>query len=173
MNYNAIDGSMFYGIKIGEDGAIARYSIRYGSPTQFWYTNDAGEIYLTWNLYSASGWNKCRIYSSADDHIFMDDTEVLQDFTISISIQDVYANARLKTAEAEFTEAMLNLSDYGLYFDAVTYTQLQLDIDYLDKNFLSIINEYGLSLNMTDNYNNLISLFPFMVDSTIIEEISD
>jgi len=173
MNYNAIDGSMFYGIKIGGDGSITRHSIRYGSPTQFWYTNDAGEIYLTWNLYSASGWNKCRIYSGADDHIFIDDTEVMQDFTISISIQDVYANARLTTTEALFAESMMNLSDYGLYFDAVTYTQLQLDIDYIDQNFLSIINEYGLSLNMSDNYNNLISLFPFTADSTIIEEISD
>ncbi len=173
MNYNAIDGSIFYCIKIGEDESIIRHSIRYGSPTQFWYTNDEGEVYLTWNLYSASGWNKCRIYSSADDHIFMDDTEVLQDFTISISIQDVYANARFTTTEALFTESMMNLSDYGLYFAAVTYTQLQLDIDYIDQNFLSIINEYGLSLNMSDNYNNLISLFPFTSDSTVIEEISD
>lgn len=173
MNYNATDGSMFYSIKISEDETITRYSIRYGFPTQFWYTNDTGEIYLTWNLYSASGWNKCRIYSIADDHIFLDDMEVLQDFTISISIQDIYANARLTTTESEFTESMMNLSNYGLYFDTVTYTQLQLDIDYIDQNFLSIINEYGLTLNMTDNYDSLINLFPFMVDSTIIEEISD
>lgn len=173
MNYIAIDGSSSFGVKIDEGGDIIRYSMRYGSPTQFWYTFDNGEIYLTWNLYLAQGWNRCWIYSAADDHIFMDDTEVLEDFSIGISIQDAYANARLTTTTEEFTESMMNLTEYGLYFDAVTYSQLQADIDYMDQNFLLIMGEYGLSLNMEDNYDYLLNLFPFVADDTIIQEIAN
>lgn len=173
MNYSAIDGSSSFGIKISDGGDIIRYSMRYGFPMQFWYMSENGEVYLTWSLYLAQGWDKCWIYSGADDQIFMDDTEVLEDFTISISIQDMFANARLTTKPDEFSESMMNLSDYGLYFDAVTYTQLQTDIDYMNQNYLLIMGDYGLSLNMEDNYDYLINLFPFMVDEMVIQEIDN
>ena len=171
MGYNNVDGSKFIGINIDENGNIIHHSIRYGSLTDFWYMNDDGTIYLTWNLYLVEGWNKCFINDSGDDRIYMDEQEVLQDFTISINIQDVYANARLTTNEETFTESLMNLSDYGLVFDEITFLQLNADIDYIDQNFLLILAENGLSLNMKDNYDNLLVMFPFLSNETIIQEI--
>jgi hypothetical protein len=171
MGYNNVDGSKFIGINIDESGNIIRHSIRYGSLTDFWYINDDGIIHLTWNLYLVSGWNKCFINDSGDDRIYMDEQEVLEDFTISINIQDIYANARLTTNEEAFTETLMNLYDYGLVFNEITFAQLNADIDYIDENFLLIMAENGLSLNMTDNYDNLLVMFPFLADETIIQEI--
>jgi hypothetical protein len=159
------------GIKIDGSGNIIRQSIRYGTLTDFWYTNDEGVIYLTWNLYLVDGWNKCFINDAGDDRIYTDEQEVLQDFSISINIQDVYANARLTTNEEAFTETLMNLSDYGLSYSHITYTQLNSDIDFLNQNFLSIMSEYNVSLNMTDNYDTLLELFPFTADESIIQEI--
>ena len=103
MGYDYGDGSKSMGIKIDESGNIIRHSIRYGSLTDFWYTNDEGVIYITWNLYLVEGWNKCFINDAGDDRIYNDEQEVLQDFSINISIQDVYANARLTTNEEPFS----------------------------------------------------------------------
>jgi hypothetical protein len=171
MGYNYADGSKSMGIKIDGSGNIIRQSIRYGTLTDFWYTNDEGVIYLTWNLYLVDGWNKCFINDAGDDRIYTDEQEVLQDFSISINIQDVYANARLTTNEEAFTETLMNLSDYGLSYSHITYTQLNSDIDFLNQNFLSIMSEYNVSLNMTDNYDTLLELFPFTADESIIQEI--
>jgi hypothetical protein len=101
----------------------------------------------------------------------MDEQEVLEDFTISINIQDIYANARLTTNEEAFTETLMNLYDYGLVFNEITFAQLNADIDYINENFMLIMAENGLSLNMTDNYDNLLVMFPFLADETIIQEI--
>ncbi len=171
MGYDYGDGSKSMGIKIDENGNIIRHSIRYGTLTDFWYTNDEGLIYLTWNLYLVEGWNKCFINDAGEDRIYQDEQEVLQDFSIDINIQDVYAIARLTTNEEAFTESLMNLSDYGLSYSHITYTQLNSDINFLNQNFLSIMSENNLTLNMTENYDTLLELFPFTADDSVIQPI--
>jgi len=171
MGYDYGDGSKSMGIKIDENGNIIRHSIRYGTLTDFWYTNDEGLIYLTWNLYLVEGWNKCFINDAGEDRIYQDEQEVLQDFSIDINIQDVYAIARLTTNEEAFTESLMNLSDYGLSYSHITYTQLNSDINFLNQNFLSIMSENNLTLNMTENYDTLLELFPFTADDSVTQSV--
>ena len=171
MGYDYGDGSKSMGIKINENGNIIRHSIRYGTLTDFWYTNDEGLIYLTWNLYLVEGWNKCFINDAGEDRIYQDEQEVLQDFSIDINIQDVYAIARLTTNEEAFTESLMNLSDYGLSYSHITYTQLNSDINFLNQNFLSIMSENNLTLNMTENYDTLLELFPFTADDSVTQSV--
>ncbi len=172
LNYGAGDGSYSFGIGFDEYGVISRYSMRYGSfPQIFWYVKDNDQIYLTWNLYLTQGWNRCRVYSSGYDYVFIDDTLLLQDFNISISVEDKYANARLTVSETEFTKTLMDLTDYGLLFDEITFDELNADIDYIEQNFISIIEIYGLSLDMEANYGFLYDIFPYTANESIVQRI--
>jgi len=172
MGYNASDGSIFYGIEIDDAGNINRYSMRYGGfPQNFWYVKENEQISLMWNLYLAEGWNKCWIDSSGYDYIFLNDTRLLEDFNISISIADRYANARIIVPDSAFTENVMNMTDYGLMFDAVTFAELNADIEYIEQNYQSIIEMYGLSIDMEDNYEILYDVLPFTANESIVEDI--
>ncbi len=172
MNYGTGDGSIYYSIQLGEEGGITRYSIRYGfHPVSFTYTHDAAEIHLFWNLHLAQGWNRCRLFRNQDDQIFQNEIEKLQDFSVWISIEDRYASARLSIPEALFTSSLMDLSDYGLFFDAVTFDELQSNLDYIDQNYLAILAQYELSLNMSANYDYVVSMLPFSADEAILEEL--
>ncbi|MBI9009951.1 MAG: hypothetical protein JEZ05_07960 [Tenericutes bacterium] len=177
MNYSnhSNDGNASFSIELDNKGAITRYNLQYryiNYSQSFWYTLEDGNIHLMWNLYLTEGWNKCRVYNNYDNKIYLDETELLEDFTISISIQDRYANARLTILESEFSESLMDLSDYGLLFNDVTYLELQSDIDYIDEFYISIIEDYGLSLNMENCYNTLFETIPYNVDSTVVQSIS-
>jgi hypothetical protein len=172
MVFDADDGSARYSIRLGEEGNITRYNIFFGSQNaSFTYTHDAEEIHLYWNLHLVQGWNRCRLFRNRDDQIFQDDTEKLLGFSISISIEDQYASARLSVPEALFTSSLMDLSDYGLFFDAVTFDELQSNLDYIDQNFLAVLARYELSLSMSANYDYVVSLLPFLADEAILEEL--
>lgn len=169
MNYGPTDGSIYYSSHRTEVGDITRYSIRYSNPTSFWYIHDGSEIHLYWNLFLVQGWNKCRLNSISDDQIYQDDIERLLDFSIMISIEDKFANARRTIAESQFTSSMMDLSDYGMFFDAVTFETLQSDIDFIDQNYLAILNQYHLSGNLSANYDYVVGMIPFRVDEDLLE----
>ena len=65
----------------------------------------------------------------------------------------------------------MNLSDYGLSYSHITYTQLNSDINFLNQNFLSIMSENNLTLNMTENYDTLLELFPFTADDSVTQSV--
>lgn len=169
MNYGPTEGSINYSIHLSDEGEITRYSIRYGQPTSFWYIQDDSEIHLYWNLFLVQGWNKCRLNSISDDQIFQDDIEKLLDFSIMISIEDKFANARRSIAESQFKSSMMDLSDFGMFFDAVTYETLQSDIDFIDQNHQAILTQYHLSMDLTANYDYVVGMLPFRVDEDFIE----
>jgi hypothetical protein len=172
MNFDADDGSAKYSIRLGEEGNITRYNILFGFQTaSFTYSHDAEEIHLYWNLHLVQGWNRCRLFSYHDDQIFQNEIEKLQDFSVSISIEERFAGARLTIPEALFTSSLMDLSDYGLFFDAVTFDELQSNLDYIDQNYLAILAQYELSLNMSANYDYVVSMLPFSADEAILEEL--
>lgn len=166
------DGEASYSIVIDDQDNISRYNLQYRESIQdFWYTKDGENIHLFWNLFLVDGWNKCRVYNNNDDKIYKDDAELLEDFEINIDTKSGFANARITVIESAFTESFMNLSDFGLFFDFVTYSQLQMDIDYIDTNFISIIEGYGLTTDMGNNYNVLYDTIPFVPDDSIIQII--
>lgn len=175
ISYFRVDGSKNYFITVNSDDVIDRYSMRYGFPQSFWYTEFDDEVYLTWNLYETDGWNKCRIMNSGGDQIFLDDVRLLEDFTINFIIADTeyykHANARITIPSTEFTETVMDLSDYGLEFNVVTYQELQSDINYISQNYGLILEDYGLTADLEDSYVALFDLYPFQSDATRIEDI--
>ena len=172
---HSFDGKASYGIEIDDQDNISRYGLQYNEESyqDFSYTKDGEEIYLFWNLFLVDGWNKCRVYGNDNDKIYKDNTELLEDFEVKINTNDRYANARITITESEFIESLINLSDFDLSFDFVTYSQLQTDIDYIDTNYITIMEEYGLTTDMSDNYNVLYEIIPFVSDESIIQTIEN
>lgn len=176
-NYLDVATKKSYSIFFDQTNQLAFNSISYGTyhpkltftHNQFSFT---GGIILKWNLLDIDGWNNIIVNGNDYDEIYVDDTRYLSDFLIEAFVDDyIDANVYVTINEDQLTEGLISLSDYGLSFDAVTYTELMQDRTFLVDHYQEILINQGFSENMTSNYEILYDLFPFFSDPQIVRQL--
>ena len=69
------------------------------------------------------------------------------------------------------TQDIVDLSRYGLSFDFITLDEVNEDLEFLQNNHVSILEEYGFDEDMSKNKQKLLDLIPYFADETIVAEL--
>jgi len=162
----------------GLDDAMTSLSLSFGyRQTVFsfteWFTSEPHQARLGWNLYRVSGWDQAVLYTSESDRILAEGVWVLEDAWIKIDLDpaDPIAMAYLMLPVADIDEAVVDLSAYGLGFDAISSETLMWNVMDGPTALLNAKNRHGLSFDDATDQATLLALFPFDVDEAFIESL--
>lgn len=143
----------------------------------FSWVNEVENSYydLSWNLMEVDGWTTLHAETNewfTDYKVFINDQEVSDLFRISAYVDEyTYLNAGLRVDKDEMSENIINLSIYDLYYDQISYEELIADIDYLNENYLTILNNQGFEIDHIKNTDYLLDMLSFKADQDIIDEL--
>jgi hypothetical protein len=174
-NYTDSEQEIFYSVTFDAIGEIQNNFLSYGihNPT-FRYSQATynESVRLTWNLLDVDGWNKALVNENDYDKIYLDDTELLTGFLTDFSVQEhITAMTSITISEEEFSQQLINLSDYGLSYDEISYQQLITDRSYLANHYIDILEARGFVEDMSENKVRLLAMFPFVGDEDIINDL--
>jgi len=177
-NYTDSENNVFHSLSLYENGDIRGIYVVYGyhNPQfKFFYfpTNPWENVQMTWNLFDVAGWDRVVLNEYGHDQIFNGETEVLQDFStlfevypeLSTAITYIFMN------KESVTQDIVDLSRYGLSFDFITLDEVNEDLEFLQNNHVSILEEYGFAEDMSKNKQKLLDLIPYFADETIVAEL--
>lgn len=176
-NYKDTTNDQFYSIFFNPMHELMQSFICYGTYnpklSYSYYPENPQMIgIIKWNLLYVDGWDQVLVNMHDNDQIFIGDDEVLSDFNTEVSV-DNYTDAEtyLMIYDDSLTETIINLSDYGLFFDEVSLSQLLIDRSFLVNNYEDILVDHGFSIDMTTNGEILLDLIPFWGDERIIKSL--
>ena len=176
-NYTDISNNKSYSIFMNQEHQLIQNHISYGryhpslSFSQEMFRISQG-ISLKWNLLDITGWDEIIVNAYDYDEIYNEGLRLLTDFKIEAFVdENTDAMAYIYVSEDQLTENLINLSDYGLSFNAVTLNELNQDRVFLYNHYLQILHDFGFSENMEDNSDILNDLFPFFADSQMIKQL--
>lgn len=125
--------------------------------------------YLSWNLMEVDGWSSIQ---TQPDKLFINNQEASSDLHITATVGEyTYLLAELTLQEDAMLENILDLSAYDLYYDQISYEELSRDIEYLNENYLELLNDQGFENDPTKDIDYLLDMLPFHADQDIIDEL--
>lgn len=176
-NYTDTENEKFYSITFDATGELEQNFMSYGihNPTLRYSQGSyipENNIRLTWNLLDVDGWNQVVVDENGYDEVYLDEVELLTDFMTDISIQDyTTAMTSISISEEELTQDVLNLSNYGLLYDTVSYNQFMIDRTYLANHYIDILESHYFDEDMSENRVKLLGMFPFVGDDEIVSDL--
>lgn len=182
VGYYDQSASMFSMIRINDDNEIMQNIIEYTMPTSnLIYSEgaafatipsaDINDISIQWNLKEVSGWDRIDL-AITKNTLIKDDDPIISDLQLNVmkdGSKVAYLTAILE--KEALTTDVLDLSKYGLLFDAVSLEKLIVDRTYLEGNYTDVLDEYGFSSNFDTHYNALVEMLPFEPDLTVAQDI--
>jgi hypothetical protein len=173
INFHDPSKSFTSSILLNEDLDITQSSIYYEEPLsnlKYMYSNKQTAT-LTWDLLEVEGWNKIEL-GDFGSKVYIDDTEILDDFAINIFIGQMYQIINtIDLSENELTQSDLDLSQEGLLFSAISLEKLLQDRMYFEDNYMSVLEDHNFSMDAQDNHTKIKEMIPFESNSSIINEI--
>ncbi|MCD4826429.1 MAG: hypothetical protein K8Q99_01455 [Acholeplasmataceae bacterium] len=166
--------SKLFRLYLDQDREILVNTIEYHMPlSNLVYIDSLGQdnlIFLEWDLKEVNGWDQ--IDTSMAGTLIKDGQQVLGDYVLHViknGSNEAYISAMI--TEEEFTTNLLDLSAFGLFFDAISMEQLLEDSTYLEENYIDILEDFGFIGDLDEQYEFLETMIPFMLDSENSEEI--
>ncbi|BCR35657.1 hypothetical protein [Mariniplasma anaerobium] len=129
-------------------------------------------ITLRWDLLEIQGWTTVEIDNIDQNKVFIDGVEVLQDYDKSFFVGDSYQiRYDFDEIEEPLTQSILDLSQEGLLFNAISLEKLNQDKMFLEDNYMSILENFNFSLDAQNNYTKINEMIPFSSDESIVNEM--
>jgi len=174
INYKDAGTDTFYGITLNPNQEIDSLRIFYGTfDPVLGYSSYGTFGYLNWNIFEIDGWNRVSVSEYEADHLYYNDTLLLDGFDLNIEIQEGDTDARLRLAidPSELSAGIVSLSDYGLSFQMISYEQLLSDIAYFTDNYETVLIEQGFPESLEERYSYLYQMVPVFADEEIVLEL--